>query len=135
MSLRHTALPPREEITVKSRLYNVLSAGAVTDCSKRTRLINQKEGETPMASVKRNNQDDVISVDEEALCDIALKRSKLQLISGDWAERSGNYGTGFEDSELQKLTKDVEQARNAFYFALLSLKTAEYLIKNPPSPP
>ena len=88
-----------------------------------------------MASVKRQKENDVISVNEEALCDIALKRSKLQLVSGDWAERSEHYGTGFEDSELRKLTKDVEEARDAFYFALLSLKTAEYLIKNPPSPP
>ena len=87
-----------------------------------------------MAAVKRDRDEEVVCVNEDALDALVLKRAKVPFIFADWATRKKEGGDGFEEAELERLKKDVEDTKQAFYYALLSLKVAEYFVANPPHP-
>lgn len=87
-----------------------------------------------MAAVKRDRDEEVVCVNEDALDALVLKRAKVHLIFGDWAMRKKEGGDGFEEAELERLKQNLEDTKKAFYYALLSLGVAEYFVANPPHP-
>jgi hypothetical protein len=79
--------------------------------------------------------EEIVSVNEDALDALALKKAKNTMISVDWATRKQEGGDGFEESEMERLKKDVEEYKYKLYAAALSLKLAEHFVANPPPPP
>lgn len=87
-----------------------------------------------MAAVKRDRDEEVVCVNEDALDALVLKRAKVSFIRADWATRKQEGGDGFEESELKRLKQNLEDTKQALYYALLSLRVAEHFVANPPSP-
>jgi len=75
---------------------------------------------------------EVLSVNTEVLKAIVLKRAHFTVLQGDWTMRKHEYGIGFEENERMRLEQAVEDAKNALYYKLLELETAEHYIAKPP---
>lgn len=68
-----------------------------------------------------------VVVRQSVLDQQAKKNIALPLARADWEERKGDFGPGFNESEISKLKQEVKRAEQAFSLALLQLRGAQML--------